>query len=625
MSKKLVFFILLVLWTFWFEAGNPNYLEDSSPASDIQKINAIPVPGDRMVRPFYPFTMGGEDVCVIQYDSGSVRWYFPDTISGSGYALYMNPQMCGQENPYPFKITGVQFYLYHYSGGLTAVWPVEIRVNIKRVKNDTLCLGPSIGSPLYHQTFTIPIDSSYGNLGRPMNLSLDSLNTPNSTCCIDDSFFLEILFTGGTQGPFPSLVMSDSSLDFPDSCNAWFFRSNTYYKWSDIWVSPPPGCPIMRTRGYTISLDCNSCWYWKPPTNALSGMPDFDQYQFGDSSAMDVPTCVANCLWWLNADPEETNPPDLIRLLSTYLGTDPDTGTRMDSLQAGLSRYLTDYGFHLAESIYIQPDFYEMAESLKTSQNVILVLGFWQFYEGSWHRFGGHAVTMAGVCSESLWVAFSDPAVDGAELGWQGRFFPLGHLPHPENDTLHNNSKYVSHDIHVCDTSSVVNDATFWTINDFYHADTLLFRRFEGQNFQPGQEQYRTSYVPEDPVYTAVEYGIVIRSKLTGVEEEGEVITPEDFELCQNHPNPFNPSTKIPFTVRGSQFVVRGPIPTTLKIYNILGQKVRILVDEPKRPGSYEVIWDGKDERGKDLSSGIYFYQLKLGEFTQTKRMVLLK
>jgi hypothetical protein len=114
--------------------------------------------------------------------------------------------------------------------------------------------------------------------------------------------------------------------------------------------------------------------------------------------------------------------------------------------------------------------------------------------------------------------------------------------------------------------------------------------------------------------------------KATGVEDdEEENDLPERFVLCQNYPNPFNPSTKILFTVHGSQFTVPGPIPTSLKIYNVLGQKVRTLVDEPKKAGSYEVIWDGKDDQGKEAASGIYFYQLRTKDQILTKKMLLLR
>ena len=67
------------------------------------------------------------------------------------------------------------------------------------------------------------------------------------------------------------------------------------------------------------------------------------------------------------------------------------------------------------------------------------------------------------------------------------------------------------------------------------------------------------------------------------------------------------------------------PIPTTLKIYNVLGEVVRTLVNEPKWAGSYSVQWDGKNDKGEQLGSGVYFYELKVGDYTSAKKMVLLK
>ncbi|HVP35990.1 MAG TPA: FlgD immunoglobulin-like domain containing protein [Terriglobales bacterium] len=97
------------------------------------------------------------------------------------------------------------------------------------------------------------------------------------------------------------------------------------------------------------------------------------------------------------------------------------------------------------------------------------------------------------------------------------------------------------------------------------------------------------------------------------------------FELSQNFPNPFNPSTTIPYRAGSREVKAGSPIHTTLKIYNILGQLVRTLVDEVKIPGSYEVTWNGKDNSGKEIASGTYFYQLKTGSVTATKKMILLR
>jgi hypothetical protein len=120
-------------------------------------------------------------------------------------------------------------------------------------------------------------------------------------------------------------------------------------------------------------------------------------------------------------------------------------------------------------------------------------------------------------------------------------------------------------------------------------------------------------------------YAKVVDWNWTKVGEEEVVGLPNTFELAQNYPNPFNPTTTIPFTVSGSQFMVHSPIHTTLVIYNILGQKVRTLVDEEKLPGNYSIIWDGKDYSGKEVASGIYFYQLKTKDFSDTQKMVLLR
>ncbi|MCU0415490.1 MAG: T9SS type A sorting domain-containing protein [Ignavibacteriaceae bacterium] len=85
------------------------------------------------------------------------------------------------------------------------------------------------------------------------------------------------------------------------------------------------------------------------------------------------------------------------------------------------------------------------------------------------------------------------------------------------------------------------------------------------------------------------------------------------FNLEQNFPNPFNPTTTLSFVIGHRSFV-------TLKVYDVLGNEIATLVNEEKPAGSYEVEFDAKD-----LTSGIYFYQLRAGEFSQTKKMILMK
>jgi hypothetical protein len=98
---------------------------------------------------------------------------------------------------------------------------------------------------------------------------------------------------------------------------------------------------------------------------------------------------------------------------------------------------------------------------------------------------------------------------------------------------------------------------------------------------------------------------------------------PVAFELNQNYPNPFNPSTTISFSLPSASG--GGYSPTTLRIYNVLGRRVRTLVDEPLAAGTHDVVWDGRDDQGNQVASGIYFYKLRSGDFEDTKKMVMMK
>ena len=90
-------------------------------------------------------------------------------------------------------------------------------------------------------------------------------------------------------------------------------------------------------------------------------------------------------------------------------------------------------------------------------------------------------------------------------------------------------------------------------------------------------------------------------------------ITPSRFELFQNYPNPFNPITKITYSIPKVSFI-------TLKVYDLLGREIKTLVNEFRQPGVFSI-----DFNTEGLSSGIYFYKLKAGEFTETKKMILMK
>jgi hypothetical protein len=97
----------------------------------------------------------------------------------------------------------------------------------------------------------------------------------------------------------------------------------------------------------------------------------------------------------------------------------------------------------------------------------------------------------------------------------------------------------------------------------------------------------------------------------------GEVL-PGEFALAPNYPNPFNPATTIGYRL-GEAAAVR------LAVYDLLGQQIKVLVDGVQVPGSYEVQWEGTDENGKAVGSGIYFYRLEAGPRVATSKMLLVR
>ena len=101
-----------------------------------------------------------------------------------------------------------------------------------------------------------------------------------------------------------------------------------------------------------------------------------------------------------------------------------------------------------------------------------------------------------------------------------------------------------------------------------------------------------------------------------GVMTIGKV--PTVYALAQNYPNPFNPMTQISYQLPGSSKV-------QLAIYNVFGQKVRTLVDGEQPAGFYSVRWDGLNDAGVPVSSGVYLYRIQTQDFTETKKMLFMK
>jgi hypothetical protein len=95
---------------------------------------------------------------------------------------------------------------------------------------------------------------------------------------------------------------------------------------------------------------------------------------------------------------------------------------------------------------------------------------------------------------------------------------------------------------------------------------------------------------------------------------------PLEFGLHQNFPNPFNPSTKIKYSIPNAEALLNSSQHVTLKVYDVLGNEIAELINESKPAGNYEINFDASE-----LASGIYFYRIHAGSFSQVKKMILLR
>ncbi|UCD16168.1 MAG: S8 family serine peptidase [Candidatus Zixiibacteriota bacterium] len=142
----------------------------------------------------------------------------------------------------------------------------------------------------------------------------------------------------------------------------------------------------------------------------------------------------------------------------------------------------------------------------------------------------------------------------------------------------------------------------------------LIFVSFPGNDFSP-----QTSPAPMWR-YNRRLNGIghiQVPAPPTGI-DDNPALVPETFSLAQNRPNPFNPSTEIRYSLPSR-------IHVTLEVFNVLGQRVRTLVDEIRSAGAHHVVWNGNDDRGAPVASGLYLYRISAGNFVDVKKMVLLK
>jgi hypothetical protein len=331
-----------------------------------------------------------------------------------------------------------------------------------------------------------------------------------------------------------------------------------------------PGAAMTAVEvEYSVTIS-PADWYFKPGQldYAPVGVTDFDQKQWRTPQlnwtnpwppvgtwSWCGPVAVANSLWWLDSEFEPNpqpytivndgfplvqsyipgsddhvpmNVPYLVEDLAMRMDTDgmnsgiTRCGTEVHAMLQGIGSYLTSKG--LDKKFYNftvkAPDFFWVADEIKQCEDVTLLLGFWQNYGTDlvpyWVRVGGHYVTSAGVDSNNMMLAISDPFIDNAEDGWPGHYFPPGNHAHgPIPDTLHNNATYISHDFYYVVPSTSPGGP--WGLSQ-YPAENII-DNFQYQNFPQEFDPYEP-YNPALPIHTEIEYAVVVSCK-TGIVAAG--------------------------------------------------------------------------------------------------------
>ena len=292
------------------------------------------------------------------------------------------------------------------------------------------------------------------------------------------------------------------------------------------------------------------CWKGDFVDYAPSGVPDFDQRQSHWRNAEgqwthDAPVALANSLWWFDSkfEPGQTPPPTisdgyplisaganddhaatnvipLVNDLAMRADTDGKSsasahqGTRVADLRDGVGSYLAERGMVDDYTVALEaaPAWDWVRSEVNRSEDVILLLGFYEFQVDGWRRLGGHYVTSAGVgCTDDV-IAISDPFHNRAEEGGAGRTLPSGVHDHPAEppDGVHNNAARVSHDVYAV----VASDApgATWALQGYAPGYDAI-ADFAGLNVQPGQE---TAQYQGGAIVAAVEYALAVSPREPG-------------------------------------------------------------------------------------------------------------
>ena len=154
------------------------------------------------------------------------------------------------------------------------------------------------------------------------------------------------------------------------------------------------------------------------------------------------------------------------------------------------------------------------------------------------------------------------------------------------------------------------NSSEFSEVESF----ELVENAYTDMNFVYNESNFYRVFAV-DHAGNSSDYSEVVEVAILLIDED---VLPEDFALHQNYPNPFNPTTQIKYDLPEEQHV-------SIAIYDVMGRKIRSLMNNSQAAGYHSIHWDAKNEMGEGVAAGMYIYTIQAGEFRATKKMVLLK
>jgi hypothetical protein len=164
----------------------------------------------------------------------------------------------------------------------------------------------------------------------------------------------------------------------------------------------------------------------------------------------------------------------------------------------------------------------------------------------------------------------------------------------------------------------VDNNNYLTPINDNIPEDVEVKVLRGGNHTYPGIFATSTHRFDTPPFVTTDHMGFRVALRTQQLNSKKELQLPEIINLHQNYPNPFNPITTLRYDLPENSYV-------NVTVYDMLGRKVKTLINQTQDAGYRSVIWDATNDYGKPISAGIYLYQIQAGGYTSTKKMVLLK